>query len=153
MATWNDLATTDAELARNAHGLLSVPGFGFGYLATVGQDGAPRVHPINVVWADGCLQAFIVPSPKLDDLRRDGRYALHSTGSEDVDDELAIRGQASEISDPGRREAAVAACPFTPGDDHVLFELDLDHVLWGHYEPRGVFPPRYRSWHATARGR
>ncbi len=151
MATWSELVAADPELASAARELLSVPGAGFGYLATVGRDGTPRIHPINVVWADGCLQAFIVPSPKLDDLRRSGRYALHSTGSEDVDDELAIRGRAREIADPARRAAAIAACPFEPGDDHVLVELDLDHVLWGHYEPRGVFPPRYRGWRAPQR--
>ncbi len=96
MASWNELMGADPELARAARELLSVPGAGFGYLATIGRGGTPRIHPINVVWADGCLQAFIVPSPKLDDLRRDGRYALHSTGSADVDDELAIRGRARE---------------------------------------------------------
>lgn len=148
MATWDELAASDPELADAARGLLAFTGAGFGYLATVGRDGAPRIHPVNVVWADGRLQAFIVPSPKLEDLRRDGRYALHSTGSADVDDELAIRGRAREIADPVRRAAAVAACPFTPGVDHVLVELDLEQVLWGHYEPRGVFPPHYRRWHA-----
>jgi hypothetical protein len=148
MATWRELEVADPELAAAARELLAVPGFGFGYLATVGSDGAPRIHPINVVWADGRLHAFIVPSPKLDDIRRDGRYALHSTGSADVDDELAIRGRARLIADPVRRAAAVAACPFTPGEDHVLVELDLEHVLWGRYEPRGVFPPRYRRWRA-----
>ncbi len=101
-----------------------MPGFGFAYLATVAPDGGPRIHPVNLVWADGSLAAFIVPSPKLADLRRPPhRYALHSTGSADVDDELAVCGRAREIDDPVRRAAAVAACPFAPGDDHVLVEL------------------------------
>jgi len=146
MATWRELEEADPELAGAARALLSVPGFGFGYLATIGGDGGPRIHPVNVVWAGGRLHAFIVPSPKLDDLRRDGRYALHSTGSADVDDELAIRGRARVITDPARRASAVAACPFVPPEDHALVELDLAHVLWGHYEPRGVFPPRYSRW-------
>jgi hypothetical protein len=154
MATWDELTAADADLARAARMLLSFTGAGFAYLATVGRDGAPRIHPINLVWADGRLLAFIVPSPKLDDLRRDGRYALHSTGSEDIDDELAIRGRAREVTDLGQRAAALAACPFDPGDDHALVELDLEQVLWGHYEPRGVFPPHYRRWHAPGnRGR
>lgn len=149
MASWDDMATADPELAVAARELLSVPGVGFGYLATVRRDGAPRIHPINVVWAGGRLEAFIVPSPKLDDLRRDCRFALHSTGSEDVDDELEIGGHAREIKDAACRAEAIAACPFRPGDDHALVELDLDRVLWGHYEPRGVFPPRYRIWRAA----
>jgi hypothetical protein len=146
MARWSDLEAADPELARAARELLSVPGFGFAYLATIRRDGGPRVHPINLVWADGRLLAFIVPSPKLEDLRRDGRFALHSTGSADVDDELAIHGRAREVNDPTARAGAVAACPFVPGDDHVLVELAIDHVLWGRYERRGVFPPRRRSW-------
>jgi len=143
MATWSELEAAEPEIARAARELLSVPGFGFAYLATVAPDGGPRIHPVNLVWADGSLAAFIVPSPKLADLRRPPhRYALHSTGSADVDDELAVCGRAREIDDPVRRAAAVAACPFAPGDDHVLVELEVfDHVLWGHYEPRGTFPP------------
>jgi Pyridoxamine 5'-phosphate oxidase len=147
MATWSEFEAAEPEMARAARELLSVPGFGFAYLATVAPDGGPRIHPVNLVWVDGALAAFIVPSPKLEDLRRPPRrYALHSTGSADVDDELAVRGRAREIDDPARRAVAVAACPFTPGDDHALVELDLDRVLWGHSEPRGTFPPRYRRW-------
>jgi hypothetical protein len=150
MATWNDFLDAEPEMAEAARDLLAVPGFGFAYLATVAADGRPRIHPINLVWADGSLLAFIVASPKLDDLRRPpGRYALHSTGSADVDDELAVRGRARVITDPARRAVAVAACHFVPGDDHVLVELGLDDVLWAHYEPRGVFPPRYRRWRAA----
>jgi hypothetical protein len=147
MATWTEFVAAQPEMARAARELLAVPGFGFAYLATVAADGRPRIHPINLVWADGALLAFIVPSPKLEDLRRPpGRYALHSTGSADVDDELAVRGRARVVTDEARRATAVAACPFVPGGDHVLVELGLDDVLWGHYEARGVFPPQYRRW-------
>lgn len=54
-------------------------GLGLGFLATTRPDGGPRVHPICPVLA-GNLYAFIVPGPKLADLRRDPRYryALHS---------------------------------------------------------------------------
>lgn len=149
MATWGEFEAAEEEMAHAARALLAVPGFGFAYLATVARDGGPRIHPINLVWAAGGLYAFIVPSPKLEDLRRaPGRYALHSTGSADMDDEVALRGRAREVADPAVRAAAVAACPFVPGDDHVLVELGLDHVLWAHYEPRGVFPPQYRRWRA-----
>lgn len=30
----------------------------------------------------------------------------------------------------------------------TLVELLVDRVMWAHYEPRGVFPPRYRVWRA-----
>jgi hypothetical protein len=134
VTTWSEFAESAPEIAEAAHALLTVPGSGFGYLATVSQAGAPRIHPIMPVWAAGSMFAFIEPSPKLRDLARDGRYALHSTGSEDVDDELMVSGHAVE------------ACAFAPGDQTSLVELLLDRVMWAHYEPRGVFPPQYRVW-------
>lgn len=148
MTTWGQFAESAPEIAEAAHALLTVPGQGFGYLATVGANGAPRIHPIMPVWASGSLFAFIEPSPKLRDLERDGRYALHSTGSEDVDDELMVAGHAVVRDEAALREAAVAACPFTPGAQTPLVELLLDRVMWAHYEPRGVFPPQYRVWRA-----
>ncbi len=150
MSTWSEFAESAPEVAEAAHTLLTVPGSGFGYLATVSRAGAPRIHPIMPVWAVGSMFAFIEPSPKLRDLERDGRYALHSTGSEDVDDELMVSGQALVLADDPRRAAAVEACAFSPGEQSVLVELLLDKVMWGHYEPRGVFPPQYRVWRDPA---
>lgn len=95
MATWAEFEAAAPEMAAAGWALLSHPGFGFGYLATVRRDGGPRLHPINPVLAAGCLTTFIVPSPKLDDLRRDGRYALHSCGAEDVHDEFCVTGRAN----------------------------------------------------------
>lgn len=147
MATWQDLTVQDPELAAAASALLSVPGTGFGYLATVDRTGGPRIHPVMPVWVEGTMVLFVAPSPKLADLRRDGRYALHSTGSADVDDELMVADHAVlREDDVALRAAATAACPFVPPADHVLVELLLDRVMWAHYEPRGVFAPQYRVW-------
>ena len=66
------------------------------------------------VWAAGSMFAFIEPSPKLRALARDGRYALHSTGSEDVDDGLMGAGRAVVLEDDPRRAAAVEACGLRP---------------------------------------
>ncbi len=149
MATWSDLEQLDPAMADAARTLLTVPGFGFGYLATVAASGQPRIHPVTPVWAAGTMAVFVTPSPKLGDLRRDGRYALHSTGSADVDDELMVQGSAVvREGDAELRAAAVAAAPFAPPDDHVLVELLVHRVMWAHYEPRGVFPPQYRVWRA-----
>lgn len=152
LAAWRDLESADPALAETARTLLTIPGVGgFGYLATVDGSGYPRIHPVMPVWAEGRMLLFVVPSPKLADLRRDGRYALHSTGSEDVDDELLIVGRAVVIEEERElRAAALAACSFEPGEDHVLVELGLERLMWGHYEPRGVFPPQYHVWRAGA---
>lgn len=146
MATWADLAAAEPEMASAGWALLSHPGFGFGYLATVRRDGGPRLHPIDPVLAAGHLTAFIVPSPKLEDLRRDRRYALHSCGAEDVHDEFCVSGEATVVTDPTLRDAAAAACPFTPGDDHVLVEFGIDRALWAHYATPPRWPPAYSHW-------
>jgi len=148
MATWEEFAAEVPEIAAAGWGLLSHPGFGFGYLATVRRDGGPRLHPIDPVLAAGHLTAFIVPSPKLEDLRRDGRYALHSSGAENVDDEFCVTGGATVVRDEGLREAALAACHFTPGDDHVLVDLGIDSALWAHYSTPPSWPPVYTRWAA-----
>lgn len=146
MATWAELEAGAPEIAAAGRQLLFHPGFGFGYLATVRADGGPRLHPVNPVIAAGRLWVFVVPSPKLEDLRRDGRFALHSTGAEDVNDELYLDGRARVVEDAALRAAATAACHFDPPAHHVLVELDLAHALWAHYAEPPSFPPAYRRW-------
>lgn len=148
MARWHDLETHDRELASIARRLLTVPGVGFGYLATVALDGSPRIHPVNPLWIDGDLAVFVVPSPKLHDLRRDGRYALHSTGAEGVDDELCVFGRATFPEDAALRARAVAAYHGPVADDHVLALLRIDKVLWSHFTSPPTWPPTYRVWRA-----
>lgn len=149
MATWGDLERSEPELAQAGRRLLFHPGVGFGYLATVRADGGPRVHPVMPLIADERLQAFIAPSPKLADLRRDGRYALHSTGAADVHDEFYVTGTASVVDSPARRQAALQAHPASVAEDHVLVELDLGAVLWAHYPTPVRWPPEYRRWAAA----
>ena len=70
MATWRDVQEQRPELAAAGRDLLYQFGVGLGCLATA-------VHPICPILHEQRLLAFIVPSPKLEDIRRDGRYALH----------------------------------------------------------------------------
>lgn len=147
MQTWSDLEAEAPDIAAAARRLFWIPGFGFGYLATVGRNGAPRIHPINIAIVDGRLVTFVVPSPKRDDLRRDGRFALHAPGSETENDELAITGRAVEREgDTGLRPRAVAAMSFEVPAAHHLFELQLGSVLWGAYATPPSFPPTYHRW-------
>jgi len=148
VATWAEFETAAPEMAAAGWRLLSHPGFGFGYLATVRRDGGPRLHPINPILAAGQLTAFIVPSPKLEDLRRDGRYALHSCGAEHVDDEFYVTGRALVAASPELLGAALAACHFTPGADHELVEFGIDAALWAHYSTPPSWPPVYTRWAA-----
>jgi len=151
MATWQDFEDQVPELAAAGRLLLFHPGVGFGYLATVRRDGSPRIHPVNPFLHAGSLWFFAVPSPKLADLRRDRRYALHSAQDATVDDEFMITGEAVPTGDPEARRIALMDCPTSVDADHVLVKLTLDRAMWGHFERPGAWPPEYRTWLAADR--
>ncbi len=147
MRSWSDFEAEAPDMAAAARRLFWIPGFGFGYLATVSRSGAPRIHPINIAIVDGRLVTFVVPSPKRDDLRRNGRFALHALSTETENDEVAITGRAVEHEhDTDLRALAVAAMPFDVPSEHHLFELQIGSVLWGAYATPPSFPPRYHRW-------
>jgi hypothetical protein len=45
------------------------------------------------------LHGSLIASPKRDDLRRDGRYALHSFPADDNEDAFYITGSAAVVTD------------------------------------------------------
>ena len=123
---WKDLENAAPELA--AFGLKRFE-IGVAYLATVRQDGAPRVHPVTPILGQGHLFLFMEPtSPKGHDLRRDGRYALHSAVSDPngTSGEFIIMGSAKYIVDPAMRSLATQLTSFTPADRYILFELSIE---------------------------
>lgn len=146
MASWADLEIAAPELAAEGRRLFYQFGVGLGFLATVRKDGGPRLHPICPIVAEGGLYAFIIPSPKRDDLRRDGRYAMHSFPPEEVEDEFYVTGRAVEIVDAGVF-AAIAAAYQNPVQEHEeLFAFDIDRCLHAKYRHRGDWPPTYTKW-------
>src|SRR5262245_28431484 len=105
MLTWAEFADRQPVLAEASRAMLYEFQIGLGFLATVRPDGGPRVHPICPLIADGGLYAFLVPGPKLEDLRRDSRYALHSETFPPPkhDDGAALTGRVTEITDAAQR--------------------------------------------------
>jgi hypothetical protein len=157
MATWRDLAERRPDLAEAGRDLLYQFGVGLGFLATIRRDTGPRVHPICPILHGDRLLAFIVPSPKLDDLRRDGRYALHCFPPADNEDAFYVTGRAREIGDDGLRAAAVqqfldersaVSIIEPPADDHALVELDVDRVLLTRTTGHGDPDPQHTVWMA-----
>lgn len=121
------------------------------YLATVRPDGGPRIHPVRPVVGPGRLFVFTeASSPKVRDLERDPRYALHgtATGEQPWDlREFAVEGRAHRVDDEGARAIANAASAF-PRDEHfLLFELDVEAALSTVYGADGQ-PQRHR-WRAA----
>jgi len=113
-------------------------GLGLGFLATTRADGGPRVHPICPVLR-GDLYAFIVPGPKLADLRRDPRYALHSETFPPPrhDDGAYVTGRVAELDEPHLREALTdqvlaergLSQPWPGFEREPLLELHVESVL------------------------
>ena len=74
------------------------------YLATLKPDGSPRLHPVRPVVTVGRLFVFMeATSPKVHDLERDPRYALHATATSDQPwdlREFGVEGTARRVDDP-----------------------------------------------------
>jgi hypothetical protein len=107
------------------------------YLATIRKDGSPRVHPMTPIIAEGRLFVFMEPtSPKGHDLRRDGRYAIHCSVSDNSGEsgEFYISGRAHPVDDAHSRELAVRLSPYSPADRYVLFEFELESASSTVYE-------------------
>jgi hypothetical protein len=124
--SWQDLENAAPELASFGLRRFEV---GVAYLGTLRPGGAPRVHPVTPIVGQGHLFVFMEPtSPKGHDLRRDGRYALHSAVSDSngTSGEFAITGNAVLIVDPVQRALASQLASYTPADRYILFELEID---------------------------
>lgn len=151
MAPWSEFEERAPAIAAGGRKLFYQFGPGLAFLATVRKDGAPRLHPICPTVVEGSLYALILPtSPKCGDLRRDGRYALHTFPSPDVDDEFLIMGRAVVIENPARRSAILAdlhARGVKSGEDEMAFEFRIERAMLATYDgPHGTWPPKYSVW-------
>jgi hypothetical protein len=94
--------------------------------------------------------AFVVPSPKQQDLRRDGRYAIHSFPCPDNEDAFYVTGTARLLNDPTARAQLSrqfvderSQFPVAPPlEEDVLFEFSIETCLLtrttGHGDPNPV---------------
>ena len=154
MLSWQAFRAAEPELADHGQRLLYQFGVGLAFLATVRPDGGPRVHPMCPLIDDVGLYAFLIPSPKRDDLHRDGRYAMHSFPADDNEDAFSVRGIARPLADPNKRRALEARfrderdlseLPDGFAEQELFaFEIEgcLHTVTTGHGDPA----PRHRIW-------
>jgi hypothetical protein len=157
MITWTEFERRQPALADAGRRQLYQVGIGLAFLATVRPDGGPRVHPVCPVISPAGLHLLIVAGPKQADLRRDGRYALHSETCPPPrqDDGFALTGQAREITEPeidrmvrgqvlAEREGKV-----WPGfDEEVIFELGIERCLLMLTQAEGPFRTGPTIWKA-----
>jgi hypothetical protein len=153
---WSDFTRTEPRLATAGRSLLYQYGVGLAFLATVRPDGGPRVHPMCPVIADDGLFAFLIPSPKRDDLHRDPRYALHSFPADDNEDAFSLTGSARPVNDAGVRRTMEKqflrerdlAGPPEGFADQELFVFDIGRCLWTVTRGHGDTDPRHTIWRA-----
>ncbi len=154
MKTWGEFSRLRPDLAEPGRGLLYQVGVGLGFLATTRPDGGPRVHPMCPLLTDDGAFAFIVPSPKQRDLRRDGRFALHSFPCEDNEDAFYCAGRAQQVTEPQlRRELGAMFVAErvkfhvpAPADDDELFEFLLESCLLTRTTGHGDPHPAHQVW-------
>lgn len=121
------------------------------YLATLKEDGSPRLSPVRPVVAAGRLLVFTESgSPKARDLQRGGRYALHgtATGNDPWDlREFAVEGVARRVDDPAVRATANTGSAFPRDDRFLLFELHVERAMSTVYGADGR--PHRERWRAA----
>jgi hypothetical protein len=157
MITWTEFKRQEPALAEAGRRQLYQISIGLAFLATVRPNGGPRVHPVCPVISSAGLHVLIVAGPKQDDLRRDGRYALHSETCPPPgqDDGFAITGRAREITDQ-EADRVVRGQVLTerggkvwPGfDAEAVFELRLERCLLMLTQGEGAFPAGPTIWKA-----
>ena len=143
MLTWGDFEKSAPEMARFGAQRMFERVM---YIGTVRRDGYPRVHPFTPFVSSGHLFAFMEPtSPKGRDLRRDGRYTVHSLVKDmhGTDGEFSLTGRARLVEDRALRDAAVKGCPYTPAERYILFEFFVEECFTARYDDG---EPQYARW-------
>ncbi|MHB8464370.1 MAG: pyridoxamine 5'-phosphate oxidase family protein [Acidimicrobiales bacterium] len=156
MVTWAEFEALRPELAEAGRALLYQFGVGLAFLATVSADGLPRVHPFCPLLGGGDLRAFIVASPKRSDLRRTGRYAMHSFPCPANEDAFYLAGQATILDDADL--VASSSRQFIeerPGfaidlSDQILFRFEVDRCLLSRTTGHGDPSPVHTVWPAPS---
>ena len=158
MLTWSEFTKARPDLAAAGKRLIYQHGLGLGFLATVRPNGGPRVHPISPVLFDGSLFGMIVPGPKLQDLRRDARYALHSETCPPPhhDDAFYITGVVTEHTDRGLWDAVAKQMlaerslsePWPDFDRQTLVEFMIGSCLVTMTLTNDILPVGHTVWHA-----
>lgn len=156
MAQWEEFSRLRPDLAQAGANLFYQFGPGLAFLATSRPDGGPRLHPMCPLLTSVALFAFIVPSPKREDLIRDGRYALHSFPADDNEDAFYITGRAKSVTDDETRTALAAqyaqeremAEPPIELADWMLFSFDVETCLLTRTTGHGDPAPQHTVWHA-----
>ncbi|MGH2364568.1 MAG: pyridoxamine 5'-phosphate oxidase family protein [Chloroflexota bacterium] len=139
MISWIQFARHAPAMAAAGRKLFHQWNVALGFLATVRSDGGPRTHPVCPIVTEAGLYVLVQAGPKQGDLRRDGRYALHSETCPPPhqDDAFYLTGRARLVDDAeveGRVRAHMVAerndpVPWPSFPDDILFELSIETCM------------------------
>jgi hypothetical protein len=154
--TWAELGREAPEIEAFGRALLYQHDVGLAFLATVGADGGPRVHPMCPLLDGTGLYAFLIPSPKQRDLRRDGRYSMHSYPRPDDEDAFFLAGRAQPVADQDLRRSLAAQFVAEreqfgvpePEGEHDLVEFRVGRCLVTRTTGHGDPAPQKLVWRA-----
>jgi hypothetical protein len=149
---WSEMEDAEPRLAELGKEKLLGPGVVL--VATIRQDGTPRLSPVEPYLLDGDLWlSMLWQSTKARDLLRDPRILVHSviTGRDGTEGEFKVRGTARPELDQAvqRRyaDAVTAALGWSPtvGRFH-LFAVDVEQVTFISYDPGGSGDQHVALW-------
>ena len=143
MATWAEFANAEPDLAAFAQERMEGR---IVYQATLRLDGGPRVHPVSPWLGAGLLcVSFRDASPKMREVARDARYALHTAvpWEDHAGDhgEFMVRGWLEQISPS---HPAVTARPGQTPYGLVHYACSVEEAVATEYSDDEM--PVYRRW-------
>ena len=129
MTTWKEFESDAPDLAKSVAARFSA--HKHHVLATLRQDGSPRVSGTELEFVDGQLRlGSMLNALKARDLKRDPRFAVHSNpGHHSMEGgDAKIAGTAVELTDPDALQKIFDAAPqeLTP---YNVFDLDITEVV------------------------
>ncbi len=113
--------------------------------ATLRRDGAPRVHPVSPWFGGGQLAICCrAGSPKVAEIARDGRYALHTPmdNHEGTGGEFMVRGTMLRVQPD---EPAAQARPFSASYPLAFYVCDVTEAVATTYEGDTPVYRRFRA--------
>lgn len=146
MVTWAEFEHADPALA--AFGRERLDGT-VCFHATIRRDGWPRVHPVEPWIATGLLLVrFRARSPKVEEVRQNGRYALHSPmdNSDGIGGEFLVRGWIEQV---GETHPAVQRFVHDAPYPLAFYAMSVEEAVGTTYEGEER-DPVYRRWRAQA---
>ena len=159
MPSWTDVTRLAPELSTAVQERFDAHGVAL--LATIRRDGSPRISGLEPLFAGGELWMGMMPSSRKSlDLRRDPRFALHTTivDKKAVDGDARIRGEAVAIEDPDSvshyLRAFEAANGYGPGTGSIdLYRAEISEIMFLRPEDGDHLAIRWWTEHGGLRSR